>query len=356
MAVDPELPAVFTRAEALAAGLSRHQIAQRVRSGRWLALRRSVYADEPRYAALPVREQHLLSVVAALLTRGEDVVASHLSAAVAYGWVLPLDGPGPATLTCGDLGLPTRRGTEHVVQVATLPESDRAHLWTSAAGGRWDIRVTSRARTVADNLRHLRLPDGVALGDSALREGRVTFDQVASVLERQASWPYIERGRKALPLLDPRRETWLESYSFARLHLLGLPLPEPQVTIVNARGLFVARVDGWIDESAVALEPDGHEKYFLRSAPLPEDADLAADELAARARKAVIEEKTREDRLRDLGVQVVRWGTSDIVRRPRDVMARVASARARGDRARFAGRTAYLSRPSWLEPPRRRTG
>jgi len=49
---DPTLPLVFTRAEALAAGMSRHQIAHRVRTGSWRALRRAVYIQERRYAAL----------------------------------------------------------------------------------------------------------------------------------------------------------------------------------------------------------------------------------------------------------------------------------------------------------------
>jgi hypothetical protein len=39
---DPILPLVFTRAQALAAGLSRHQIGQRVRTRGWRPLRRAV--------------------------------------------------------------------------------------------------------------------------------------------------------------------------------------------------------------------------------------------------------------------------------------------------------------------------
>ena len=353
MPADPDLPAVFTRAEAIGAGLSRHQIAQRVRSGRWKTLRRGVYTVHERYAALPAREQHLLSVIAVLITRGEGVLASHLSAAVVHGWALPLEGAGPATVTCGELDSPTRRTAAFVVQVASLAPADCTTVAVRAAEARWELRATSRARTVADVLRHLTTPDGVAVGDSALREGRVRHDQVASVLERQATWPFVERGRKGLMLLDPRRETWLESYSFVRLHQLGLVMPEPQVSLFDRHGTFVARVDGWLDDEAVALEADGREKYFLRAAPLPADADLAAEELLGRARRVVVEEKTREDRLRDLGVQVARWGTNDITRHPKDVLARIGAARTRGDRARFTGRTAYLPRPSWLAPPPR---
>src|SRR6476646_8464703 len=160
MSVDPGMPPLFTRAEARAAGFSRHQIAQRVRVGRWRALRRGVYAEQMRYAALPVRDQHLLSLLATLLTRARDDFASHLSAPLAYGWALPLDGPGAPTITCSDLETATRRTADLIVQVASLPDTERRVLRIRAAGGQWDLRATSRARTVADNLRHLSAPDG----------------------------------------------------------------------------------------------------------------------------------------------------------------------------------------------------
>src|SRR5450759_2133770 len=84
---DPTLPLLFTRAEALAAGMSRHQIAQRVRTRYWRPLRRAVYIEERRYAVLNEREQHTTAVIATLMARVDGVVTSHLSAAVAYGWV-----------------------------------------------------------------------------------------------------------------------------------------------------------------------------------------------------------------------------------------------------------------------------
>lgn len=239
---DPTLPLVFTRDEAMAAGMSRHQIAQRVRARHWRPLRRAVYIEERRYAALNDREQHMTAVVATLMARADGVVASHLSAAVAYGWVLPLAGSGPVTLTDGNLGAPTRHTDLHgreedlTVQVASLPASDVSTCSMDIAEARWEVRTTSRARTVADNLRHLPNADSVALADSALRQARVSYEQIAAVLDRQACWPYAERGSRALPLVDPRRESWLESFSFVTLHQMGLPMPEPQVSLFDARG------------------------------------------------------------------------------------------------------------------------
>jgi len=380
---DPALPLIFTRDHALAAGLSRHQIAQRVRTRGWRPLRRAIYIEERRYAALSERDQHLTAVIATLMARADDVVASqdgvvasqggvvasqggvvasHLSAAVAYGWVLPLAGTGPVTLTDGNLDSPTRhayllgREQDLTIQVASLPASDVSTCGMDLAGTRWEVQTTSRARTVADNLRHLPNADGVALADSALRQGRVSYEQIAAVLERQGCWPYAERGRRALPLVDPRRESWLESFSFVTLHQLGLPMPEPQVSLFDAQGRFVARVDGWLEDEALALESDGRAKYFLDEHPLPADVEVAADELLAVAQRRLMKEKERRDRIVDLGAELVRWGTHEMVRSPRAVLARIAAARRRGDAGRFAGRTAYLPAPDWLMPTRRRVG
>lgn len=390
MREDPTLPPVFTRAEALAAGLSRHQIAQRVRTRRWRPLRRAVYIEERRYAALTDRDQHLAAVVATLRARasgvvasadpalasgehaqvgehrvpdiGADVVVSHLSAALAYGWVLPLAGAGRVTLTDGDLDAPTRRASlrgreeDLTVQVASLPASEVGRCSVEIARTRYEVRTTSRARTAADNLRHLPMADGVALTDSALRQGRVSYEQIAAVLGRQACWPYAERGRAALPLVDPRRESWLESFSFVTLHRLGLPMPEPQVSLFDAKGRFVGRVDGWLEDEAVALEPDGRAKYFLVEQRPSADLDLAADELLDVARRRMIKEKDRRDRIVDLGAELVRWSTNEIVRSPGEVLTRIAAARRRGDAGRFRGRTAYLPEPGWLMPTRHRVG
>lgn len=347
---DPVLPPLFTRDEALRCGLSAHQIAHRVRTGRWRSLRRNVYSCSSLYDALPARDQHVLAVVATLLTRPGTEVASHLSAAVVYDCTTPLDGPGPVGLTSGDLDRPTFRTARLVLQVASLPAIDQTLRRVTVQGHTWSVRVTSPARTVADNLRHLQHPDGVALGDSVLRCGLVSYASIASVLERQEAWPYGHRGLTALPLLDPRRESWLESYSFVRLHELGLPLPEPQVTVLDRRGRPVGRVDGWLADSAVALEADGRQKYLLPPDAVG-DLDRAADDLERRALRRLRREKDREDQMRDLGVEFARWGTRDIVHDPTLVRRRVDSACARGDASRFTGQTAYLPAPAWLSPP-----
>jgi hypothetical protein len=346
---DPLLPLVFRRDDALAAGLSRHQIAQRLRSGRWLRLSQAVYVVADVVAALPAREQHLVHVFAALLRRGDGHVASHLSAAAVHDWALPLGGAGRPALTRHTASGPTRR-RDAVVHVAGL--DPRSTMTRRVPVGRHalEIGTTRPARTVADCLRHLPLAHGVALGDSALRTGQVTWPEVAAQLDRQRTWPYAARGRAGLALLDPRRETWLESFSFVTLVVAGAPCPEPQVRVHDAAGLFVARVDGWLEAEAVALEADGSLKYLLDVPTLPADPDAAAEMVAHAVRRRLMAQNERERRLLELGVQVVRWGTYDITRRPETVLAAVAAARRRGDRTRFTGSTTSQPAPSWLTP------
>ncbi len=356
MPKDPQLPPVFTRSTALAAGLSRHQVAQRARTGRWVTLGRGVYARSDLYAGLSDRDRHRLALVGTLLVRSGDGVASHLSAAVVFDLRLPLTGAGPVTLTSPDLDDCTRHSERFVRQVASLPDRDCTERTVTCCGDSWRVRVTAPARTVADNLRHLDLPDAVALGDGALRSGTTTYEAVAEVLRRQERWPYADHGRLALPLLDPRRETWLESYSFARLHRLGVPMPEPQVTIRDEQGRFVARVDGLLEEWGVVLECDGREKYFIDDLPTTGASALGPtieDAQRVMARK-VESEKRREDLLRDLGAEVVRWGTAEVHRSPESIAHRIERAAARAKGRTFTGHTEYLPVPSWLMPVARR--
>jgi hypothetical protein len=350
---DPLLPLLFSRDEAMAAGLSRHQIAQRLSSGRWLRLARAVYVVAAIHESLPPRERHLVHVCAALQQHGDGHVASHLSAAAAFDWALPLAGAGRPTLTRPTASGPTRR-RDAAVHVAALDARSTTIRRVQVARHQLELAITRPARTVADCLRHLVLPEGVALADSALRSGQVTWPEVAAQLDLQRTWPYATRGHAGLALLDPRRETWLESFSFVTMVLAGSPCPEPQVSVYDARGLFVARVDGWLEAEAVALEADGRLKYLLDVPRLPADPDAAAEVLAGAVRRRLLGQNERERRLLELGVQVVRWSTSDITRRPQQVLSAVAAARRRADRSAFAGSTRSQPTPPWLTDVARR--
>ncbi len=66
---------VFTRDQAQAAGVSRHQLTWRVHQGYWQRVHPRVYADSPAPLSRPAR------LTAALLWIGEGALLSHTTAA-----------------------------------------------------------------------------------------------------------------------------------------------------------------------------------------------------------------------------------------------------------------------------------
>lgn len=324
MRADPPLPLVFTTAQAISRGVTRHQVASRARSGRWTRLRHGVFCAAQAWARADRRERHALQAMAAVLSRSEAGVVSHLSAATLYGWPLPLGDLGEVSLTAATTEEATRRLDGLVVQVAGLSPSDVRR--------RRGVDVTSPARTVADCLRHLRTADAVAIADHALANGEVDPAQLLDVVRRQELWPYAAAAARALPLVDARRESWLESWSFVRLWEVGIPLPEPQVEVFDDDGRFVARVDGVWRRYGTVCEADGRQKYSDE-----DDGAVSTEEARRRAAARVVKEKVREDLIRDTGLEMVRWGTADVAGALPAVVRRIHGAWRRGDPRRFRG-------------------
>jgi hypothetical protein len=99
-----------------------------------------------------------------------------------------------------------------------------------------------------------------------------------------------------------------------------LPKPEPQWEVFDESGEFVARVDfGW-EELRTVGEFDGRTKYGRLLRPGQDPGTV------------VCEEKRREDALRELNLQVVRWVSEDF-RNPVALVARVRRALERGRNA-----------------------
>jgi very-short-patch-repair endonuclease len=115
-------------------------------------------------------------------------------------------------------------------------------------------------------------------------------------------------------------------------------MPQEQVTIRDDRGNTVGRVDFLWDDVRVIGEADGALKY-------QEPSDL-------------YREKRREDLLRSLGFQVIRWGWSDLAR-PRDLFERLWKAVGHSDRPRqpvpeYVSRRSTSSFVQGLDMTRRR--
>lgn len=346
--LETALPTVFGAADLRSRGLTRAAARHRISQRRWVRVSQGLYAAAEVWAATAYRDRLAASALARQRNFHEDKVLSHVSAAALHGLALPLDAGKATWLTVSGGGNRPRRSPSVIIERATLSTCDVAAMTSASLPGVVARRQTSRGvltsvtRTVADCARHLALPDAVAVADSAARLHVGVSDGLQDVIDRQVGWPGARRAAAAYRLLDPRRETWLESYSVGALHLAGTPLPEPQVRLFDKRGAFVARVDALWHEWGVVGEADGMTKYAGDAAT---PADLV---------RTVVAEKVREDRIRDLGLEVVRWTAADIVGDVGAVLDRLAAARRRGHPSRFSGTWLPTARPG-MRPTTRQT-
>ncbi len=296
---------VFTVDDARRAGLTPDDVRSAIRTRAWHRLRRGVYVPTARWleVAADPRARHLLLCAAAFAVLGPGPVLSHSSAARFHGLVLPRGADDDVRLTHADQW---RVGRGYRIAAAALPPEDVVD--TGPYG------VTTAARTLADCARDWSLTDAVVAVDAALHGQQVRRADVQAAVLRQTHWAGIGAAARALGLADGRAESPLETRGRLALLAAGLPRPELQVELHGPRG-FVARVDAWYEEAALALEFDGRVKY--------------AEPRDGRTPGAVLwDEKRREDRILDLDVRVVRI-TQDDVAAFGPVRARVAELLAR---------------------------
>jgi hypothetical protein len=102
------------------------------------------------------------------------------------------------------------------------------------------------------------------------------------------------KARRAMNFLDAQSESPGESYSRVVLDRIGISPPITQYEVWN-NAVLIGRADFCWEKFRTLGEFDGKEKYGR----LLKAGQTVAD--------AVFEEKRREDALRDLGWQIVRW-------------------------------------------------
>jgi hypothetical protein len=306
------LPLVFSRAMAIGRGWTPEAVDREVRSGRWTALRRGVYArsDDLRGGRL----RAAADVMAAQLATGYEVVGTHETAAALHGLPLlaPYAGPPRVSLvrTAGQQR-PGRGGPARLV--SQIPLHHRALVLGAA--------VTTVARTAVDLARTGSALSSVVVLDAALRS--TSRAALEAVLEECRGWPGIDAARTAVAFADGRAESPLESVGRWRMHETALPPPDLQVVVGDEDGP-IGRTDFlWAAHRTVG-EADGFGKY--------RSDDGTADFAALRS------EKLREDRLREAGFEVFRFTWNEALHQPYliGVRARRAFARA-GARGSLGG-------------------
>jgi hypothetical protein len=275
----------------LSQGYDPEELARMLRDGTMTRIRRGAYApilDQPGDKSVDSKRRRL--ILATVPQLDPQAVVSHGSAALLHGLPTWTEATARVHVTRNRHGGARRRA---LVEVHGAP-LDAADL-TVIHG----VTVTSLTRTVLDLARTLPWEQAVAAGDRALALG-LTRVELSDGLQRMRGWPGIRSARRTVDFLDVRSESAGESVSRVRIHEARLPTPVPQLEIFDTLGRFVARVDfGWEEQHTIG-EFDGKAKYgeLLKPGQTPRDAMLA--------------EKRREDLLRDLGWQVVRWTWADL--------------------------------------------
>ena len=160
------------------------------------------------------------------------------------------------------------------------------------------IPVTSLERTVFDLARTLPFERAVAAGDRGLAIG-MALDVLVEMLEPRRRWKGLNQARRSAAFIDGHAESPGESVSRVRCADFGLPAPQLQLPVALPNGTTVYGDLGWPEHKTIG-EFDGRVKYEKLLRPGESAADI------------VVREKRREDMLRALGWQIVRWIWEDL--------------------------------------------
>lgn len=273
---------LITHAALAANGFTANEIRAKVQAGEITRVRRGVYDAVTDMGEL---EEHLRLIRATLPAVHEANVMSHLSAAVIHGFPVQRHLLGRVWMT--------RRSSGHgrstrLVTVKNTALDDEEVMQLDG------LTVTTPERTVADLARTQPYEWGVIACDAALRAG-IRSDMIRTSLARHPRLRGASRAGAAVAFADPRSESPAESVSRVSMARAGIPAPTLQSELFTADGEFVARPDFTWPENRLVGEVDGKWKYgrLLRPGQTAEDA--------------VMSEKNREERIRQLGFWVVRW-------------------------------------------------
>ncbi|HEY5482234.1 MAG TPA: DUF559 domain-containing protein [Propionibacteriaceae bacterium] len=306
-----------TRALLLASGVTDAMIRTQLTTGRLTQLRAGGFLSTDAWPDTPAG-QHLVRAHAEQVAN-PDAVISHESAAVAWG--LPSPGFDPWHDLRVSLTRPGRTSHRSRSSTATWHSGDLpiASVTRDPDG----YAVTSVARTAVDLAVGRALPESLVVLDAA---GRLLCASFTGGRPRRADYSNprfvkaareslvtaarprdLTRLRGTLDLVEPCRESPAESLTAGHLRIAGVPTPQFQATLHTPMGKVYP--DLYWPEANLIGECDGAIKYA--------DAN------------AFVNEKEREQMLRDLGYRIVRWLAKEIMTRPWEVIARIERALAR---------------------------
>lgn len=310
--IDDSAPTFELSRQARRSGTER-SLAHRHRTGRLVRVRQGVYLPTTEWEALDQDARFRAEVFAASeIVRPGTQFAGDSAAALLR---LPSLGPWPGLVEV--LGSPASGGRSSSGIHRRTAAEDPNPLELNGA------TITSLGRTVVDVSARTGFLRAVCMVDHALRPPQAgefrfarlpvpTAEELMAITASLAPFPGLAKAKQAIRFGEGRSGSIGESLSRAQIHLLGLPAPQIQVPFYDSDGL-IGYVDFYWPELGLIGEFDGHVKYkdrlYLRG-QLPEEVVWA--------------EKQREDRLRAVARDLVRWDWGVALSAPR-LAARLAS-------------------------------
>lgn len=299
-----DLPQILTAALQPHDQLWSKQLARAARAGELVRIRQGCYVDANAWKRSSEQDRYRTLIAAVALTAHAEPVFAGTAAGLLWGF------PVPRLPEKIDVVFPVgfQRGSANGVRRRAL----RPGALVTARIDEWT--VLDKVQTAIDLALMSDFPWAVAAMDRLLNcdplppeeePSPVTKDDVAVRVEQL---PTAAKQRKVLRVLDFADGASMspgESISRANMSILGFPQPELQASFTDSNG-HCGTVDFWWREYGLAGEFDGRAKY------------LKPEYLNGRtASQVVIDEKNRENRLRALGLTVVRWEWSTALDRSR---------------------------------------
>ncbi|NNH72656.1 hypothetical protein HLB23_22805 [Nocardia uniformis] len=297
---------VHRRRDAVLGGVSDDEIRRRCAGGAWRRVRRGLYADQAVYADLGAAQRHRLLVEAVVPGLSVEAIVSHQSAAVLYGaplWVSELE------RVCVTRN---RRGGGRIrtdVKVHCAPVDAVVELD--------GLAVTTPARTIVDLARTLPFEAAVVAGDAMAHQFGVTAIDLEAELGTAKRRHGCTMAHRVAEFLDPHSASVGESRSRVMFRRLGLPVPLARGEVYAPDGRLVDTVDCYFGDTGVV---------GIYDTRLPHRRHLPSGHTACDVSRT---EQRREEALRALGFQVVRWTRAELTSLEVGARVRVAIQRAR---------------------------
>lgn len=124
------------------------------------------------------------------------------------------------------------------------------------------IPCTSPTRTALDLARYRPRFIGLGAVDAISHAGLTSVPELEAAAAPLTGHRFIRRAREVIDLCEPKTESTGESWTRLRVVEAGLPRPRVQVSLCDANGVEVYRLDMGLEKYQIGIEYDGVEHHL----------------------------------------------------------------------------------------------